>query len=293
MDLDSDYDNDEEMDLDNINDDDYFLSDDHSQRCGEPPMATFSKDLMVTGTSVLHWLPLGAIRQQKKKATSHHKLSQKSMITGITDRVVVYAKNNIVKNNLFLHRNEIDPLTEEAANFKVEPFPNGWAKRKGHGKSYGVNYIEQYTEDLDKMFEAGIRNSSSKMSAGKMRDNLLNLYPGRFSIPGETQIKQYIGKLSQQEKSRAKNKNRAPSNRGRHSGNTKKLWHSLLTDIIHTNPKEKPEVVYNCFIEKFDNNFPDDLPMTPDNKPDKNKIKSTIARFKNNLKRSEKRSIIV
>ena len=31
----------------------------------------------------------------------------------------------------------------------------------------------------------------------------------------------------------------------------------------------------------------------PDNKPDKTKIKSTIARFKNNLKKSKKRSIIV
>ena len=126
-----------------------------------------------------------------------------------------------------------------------------------------------------------------------MRDNLLNLYPGRFSIPGETQIKQYIGMLSQQDKTRAKNKKHTQSNRGRHSGNTKKLWHSLLTDIINTNPNEKPEVIYNCFIEKLDNNFPDNLPMTPTNKPDKTKIKSTIARFKNNLKKSEKRSIIV
>ena len=76
-DSDSDYGIDEEMDLDNESDDDnlddYFLSDDHSQRYGVPPMATFSKDLMVTGTSVLRWLPLGAIRQQKKKTTQHCK----------------------------------------------------------------------------------------------------------------------------------------------------------------------------------------------------------------------------
>ena len=165
-DIDIDIDIDEEMDLDNKSDDDnlddYFLSDDRSQWYGEPHMATFGKDLMVSGTSVLRWLPLGAICQQKKKTTPHRKLSQKLMIIGVTDRAVVYAKRNIVKNNVFLHCNDIDLLTEEAANFKVEPFPNGWAKRKGHGKSYGVNYIEQYTEDLDKTFEAGIRNSSTK-----------------------------------------------------------------------------------------------------------------------------------
>ena len=111
------------------------------------------------------------------------------MIKGVIDRAVVYAKNNNVKNNLFLNRNDIDPLTEEAADYRIPPFENGWAKCRGHGKSYGVSYIEQYEEDLNKMFEAGIQNSSSKMSAGKMRDNLMNIYPGRFSIPGETQIK--------------------------------------------------------------------------------------------------------
>ena len=296
-DSDSDYDDDEEMGLDNDSEDDnlddYFLSDDNSQRYGEPPMATFSNDLMITGTSVLRWLPLGAIRQ-KKKTTKHRKISHKSMIIGVTDRALVYAKNNMTKNNLFPHRNIIDPLTEEAVNFEVEPFQNGWAKRKGQGKSYGVSYINQYTEDLNKMFEAGIRNSSTKMSAGKMRDNLLKLYPGRFSIPGETQIKQYIGKLSQQQKSKANNKNSTKkSNRGREAGTAKKSWHSLLTEIIDVNPKEKPEVIYNCFIETFENNLPDDLPRTSDDKPDKIKIKSTIARFKNNMKKSKKRSIIV
>ena len=40
--------------------------------------------------------------------------------------------------------------------------------------------ISQYEDDLIKMFGLGIKNSSKKMNAGKMRDNLINLYPGRF-----------------------------------------------------------------------------------------------------------------
>ena len=58
------------------------------------------------------------------------KLSNKSIINGVTDRAVVYAKNNIVKNNLFLLYNDIDPLTAEAANYKIKPFQNGWVKSR-------------------------------------------------------------------------------------------------------------------------------------------------------------------
>ena len=76
-------------------------------------------------------------------------------------------------------------------------------------------------------------------------------------------------------------------------GSAKKSWHAVLTDIIDIDPKEKPEIIYNRFIEKLNNDLPDDLPRTPDDKPDKIKIKSAIARFKNNIKKSEKRSIIV
>ena len=63
------------------------------------------------------------------------------MINGIADRASVYTKNNIVQNNLFLHQNDSDPVTNKAATYKIEPFESGWAKCKGHGKSYGVFYI--------------------------------------------------------------------------------------------------------------------------------------------------------
>ena len=96
----SDSDYDEEMDDQVQSDDDflddYFLSD--TQRYGEPPKTIFSEDLMITGTNVLRWLPLDAIRQKKATTKKHHKLSSKSMIKGVTDRAVLYAKNNIVKN---------------------------------------------------------------------------------------------------------------------------------------------------------------------------------------------------
>ena len=294
-DSDSDYNDEENEILDNDDDvlDDFFLSEDDGRTYGEPPMAIFAKDLMITGTKVVRWLPLGAIRQKKATANKQRKLSHKQMICGVADRALVYAKNNIVQNNTFLHRNEIDPITNEAADYKIEPFESGWAKRKGHGKSYGVSYITHYEDDLKRMFQVGMKNSANKMNAGKMRDNLINLYPGRFSIPGETQIKQFIGKLAQQEKDKDKQKNKKRSGRGRKAGGIKSSWHPILVQIVEDNPKEKPEVIYNSFINMFSNdNLPDDLPLTPEDEPDKEKIKSTIARFKTNIRKKEKRSII-
>ena len=94
-DLDSDYDNDEEKDLDNDGEHDNF------QLKGEPPMVTFWKDLMITGTSVLRWLPLGAICQKKKMTTKNCKLSRKSIIFGVTNGAIVYAEKTLLSKIIF------------------------------------------------------------------------------------------------------------------------------------------------------------------------------------------------
>jgi len=176
----------------------------------------------------------------------------------------------------------------------MEPFENGWAKRKAHGELYGVRYIHQYEEELTKMFEIGVRNSANKMSAGKMRENLMNKYPGRFSIPGETDIKQFIGKLSQKGKKQIQSKTgNNKSAKGGKPGHIKQLWQIPLSELVKKNPTEKPEVIYDNFIKSFGDELPDDLPKDSNDKPDKQQIKSTIARIKTNHKKNAKRSIIV
>ena len=215
------------------------------------------------------------------------------MIKGLADTAVIYAKNNITQNNLFQSRHAVDPVVMKAANFKIHPFENGWAKRKAHGRTYGVSYVHAYEGDLTEMYQKGMRNSSSKMSAGKMRENLLSMYPGRFSIPGETKIKQFIGKLTQTNK--ANDPLKSKSTQGRKAGNGKRSWYMLLDELIEKkNPSEKPEIIFRLLIENLGDNLPEDLPKTTENAPDKKKMKSTIAsRFKNRLKKDAKRSIIV
>ena len=214
------------------------------------------------------------------------------MIKGLTDTAVMYAQNYIKQNDLFHTRDKLDPIMERAASFRMEPFQNGWARRLGHGKSYGVSYIHQYEEELTEMFQAGAVNSSSKMSAGKMREVLLNTYPNRFSLPGETEIRQLIGKLSQKEKKDRLSTNKNKSTRGRKPGNTKNAsWYVALRQMITADPNEKPEEIYKKLIDSFNDSLPDDLPMN-DDKPDKDRIKSAIARFKTKIKNDAKRNIV-
>ena len=59
------------------------------------------------------------------------------------------------------------------------------------------------------------------MRAGKMRENLMTTYLDRFSIPGETQIKQFINKISESQKQSAVNPGKPKSNRGRKPDNSR------------------------------------------------------------------------
>ena len=168
----------------------------------------------------------------------------------------------------------------------MEPFENGWAKCRGHGSTYGVSYPHLYDDDLKSMFKAGVNNSSNKMSAEKIRENLPDIYLDRFPIPGEIDIKQFIGKLSQQHKKGNKNKSSTiKSTRGRKAGNKTTSWYGTLREIINNNLNEKPEAIFKVLIETFDGDSQDDLPMD-DNELDKKRIKSTIARFKTDKKKS-------
>ncbi len=96
------------------------------------------------------------------------------------------------------------PEYNTAANTAVNPLKSGWARRPGWGKQYGEAYIKQYKQDIDSFFNLGAANSSVKMNPDMMLDELRNKYPGRYSLPGENEIRTLIGTLfSQGKKQRA------------------------------------------------------------------------------------------
>ena len=103
-----------------------------------------------------------------------------------------------------------------------------------------------------------------------MRENLLSMDPGRFSTPGETEIKQFIGKLTQTNK--ANDPLKSKSKRGRKAGNRNRSWYMLLNELIDKNPSEKSETILCFLIVNLGDNLPDDLPKTTENVHDKKKL---------------------
>ena len=82
-------------------------------------------------------------------------------------------------------------ISEKHHNHKHQ----GWARRPQRGAQYGRAYLESYKKDIKRMFERGARVSSDKMSPCAMLEELQSLYPGRYTLPGENEIRAEITKL--------------------------------------------------------------------------------------------------
>ena len=99
-----------------------------------------------------------------------------------------------------------------------------------------MSYVKLYEDNFKAMFQASVDNSSNKISTRNMREIFLYIYSDKFSIPGETETKQFIGKPSQKDE-RDKSKLTTASNNGRKTEKTP-LWYVILKKI-NKDPKEK------------------------------------------------------
>ena len=118
------------------------------------------------------------------------------MLKGVVEKATIIATQSILNSDHFKNRNTLDPIVEKANDYQMEPFRSGWARRRARGTTYGESYISLYEKELKEMFQMGVEYSYNKMSAGKMREQLQASHPDSFSIPGETEIKQFINKMS-------------------------------------------------------------------------------------------------
>ena len=68
-------------------------------------------------------------------------------------------------------------------------FEQDWGRRINASDStlYGDAYIANYKEKLFDFYEQGRNNSSKKMNAAMMREQLQKEYTNRSSPPGETE----------------------------------------------------------------------------------------------------------
>ena len=192
-----------------------------------------------------------------------------------------------------------DPKHDIAKDFKPSNdnvFNVSWARRKGHGKLYGSNYIDKYKSELKNLFEEGKRDSSKKMNPGKMRERLLQKFPNHFSIPGDTEIKQFIGAQFQNDKYHRKNKTGTKSDgRGRKPG-PKSVWVALLEPFVEARQTMKNSLLYNEFMNFLGdkNSWPHDLPrdVEDNTKADKKKVTSAIGNIKQRLKNQMKKALL-
>ena len=135
--------------------------------------------------------------------------------------------------------------------------------------------------------------SHNNVTADRMREHLQVTHPESFSIPGETEIKQFINKMSEKLKRTQSALLGNKSTRGRKLGNTKVTWHTKLKQKLEQNSKEKPRIIYDEFIQNYNGKFPSDLPMKSDGNPHDTQIKQALQRIKQSIELKVQKDVLM
>ena len=187
-----------------------------------------------------------------------------------------------------------DKILDDAQQFSVENsthFVKGWARRNVNknnlGGLYGRKYILNYKDDIERFFDKGKINSGDKMNPAQMRESLRSLYPNRFCIPSETEIKQEISKLFQGSK-KSNNDNDGNENDSDdneliepiNGSNQHKSWQIILEDIIKDDYTAKPEEIWKIHLHKLMETYHFEETQIPDKATVKKKISALRAKYK-------------
>ena len=149
----------------------------------------------MTGIKIVKMQEFGTISAFKK-------CDKKEVSTDIENSIPIrkdfYAKKvryakSIVSASDYFHdaSKDKDLMYDLALNYIPENnFANdsSWARRKGYGQLYGETYMDEFKDELQRMFREGTIDDGNKMNLGKMRETLMNIFPHKFSIPSELEI---------------------------------------------------------------------------------------------------------
>ena len=162
----------------------------------------------------------------------------------------------------------------------------GWARRAGgeSGKLYGKKYIHKYKADIQQFFNEGKKNSSKKMNPAIMLQRLKINYPNKFSLPGETEIKQEIGALFKKSKNESIEEDDGSESQ---EPRDRESWKKDLNEIVKNNKTGKPEYLYKIFIERMESES-----IIYDAMPNKKEMKTKISTFKTKFKNKAMKSIL-
>mmetsp|Transcript_5379 Transcript_5379/g.12949 ORF Transcript_5379/g.12949 Transcript_5379/m.12949 type:complete len:127 (+) Transcript_5379:843-1223(+) len=100
------------------------------------------------------------------------------------------------------------PEYDFANGFSVttHKFKRGWARRKMSNLN-GQTFIRPYLREFREMFHRGELESTKKMGAAAMLEELKSRYPDRFSLPGESEIRSAISRRFKAQKNKRGNSN--------------------------------------------------------------------------------------
>ena len=268
-----------------------------------PDAELYKDSQFVSNVTIEMMLPFGKIstfdrlskkqnRNMRKKVTNFVKKDVRTEAIRITNNLIQQGDVRITSA-----MND-DPILDESSTFDhtliLLPFPQGWGRRHNNPDStlYGETYIRKYRSTLEKFFEQGEVDTSRKMNAAMMREELKKEYPNVYSLPGETEIKKFIGALSQSSKKKKKKANNSVENTNDDDTNTtltttsKDFWKKQLYYIVKANMSFKPDSIYNMFVGEMKKY------TSVESLPEKSEVKKNISSLKTKLKKHLKRSIV-
>lgn len=213
--------------------------------------------VMLTGVHVIKQSNLVNIRgvhhSSKRKSKSHQDGPRRADIVAAGVRMashLIESDGSRVRDGRG-HFHEFDL----AKTVPTIPRKQGWARRQVHGEQYGVKYVDRYEKDVIELFNRGASVSSEKMGPSIMREALKRRYPGRLSIPTESELRTKISQLfSKSKTTRDGLVQEATTGTKKKRGRKSKLskeQEDFLEGLIASDPCVKAKKGWQTFLAKF------------------------------------------
>ena len=298
--IESDSEKDEDLDNNFYNVEDML----NSRVFDTPNQDIYNKDNFLTKVNIEMILSIGKLssfnkpkmhRREKINFSTIHQQDARTQAIRIANELIQHGDLGIISAS------NDDPILEDCESFDATfdhlHFEQGWGRRNNTSSEstlYGDTYIAKYKDKLSEFFEQGRTDSSKKMNAAMMREQLQKEFPNTFSLPGETEIKKYISLLFSKSKGE---KNRNVVSQQDDNCDTTELDEdvtnseqnerkSVLQTIIIEHHREKPAFIYELFIKVMVKDRGFDLNDLPSKKFVKTKISSTKTSIKRKLQQS-------
>lgn len=155
----------------------------------------------------------------------------------------------------------------------------GWARRPKKGKMYGRRYVNEFREEIKRLFDRGEEEKSKKMGPGRMLEELRRKHPNRFDLPTENEIRQEISKLAACRKKASPQESTTIAA----AQNEQKLQRAAQTKFINRLLDLNPQIMPTAALERFREEFPE-CHMTDGS------VKSKVSNLKSQRK---KQSVVV